>query len=111
MNIFVISIAVVLGAIPLQSQMHRISAPNVTTEGTLYEEGGVVYTDAVAVKFKENVFPLYNGQRIAKHEMLGEKYKQLRTILSKFDSGNGIVIHKQISSATWRRGRSMLLHP
>ncbi|MGI0015788.1 MAG: S8 family serine peptidase, partial [Nitrososphaera sp.] len=84
----------------LFSQMRQIIDPDVYSEGKFYEQNGILYSDAIVVKFKDRVIDLPRGVRYATISDIQPNFPALIGIVNGFKQQvDSVRIVKQIPNA------------
>lgn len=77
-------------------------AENMQSEGTFYTKDGVLYTDAIVVKFKACVIDTTAGIRVVGKSSVRNEYPATKNLINKLEGTYGnIEIRKQVPRAKW----------
>ncbi len=87
---------------PLFSQMQTITDADVHSEGTFYKKNGILYTNAIVVKFNDRVIDLPGGIRYAAKTDIRVSFPAVAEFINSFEQKYGAVsLVKQILNAEW----------
>jgi hypothetical protein len=96
------TIVFLLEATGLFSQIQPLVDPDVHSEGNFYEQNGILYVDAIVVKFKDRVIDLSRGVRYAAMSDIRPNFPSVTGIISSFEQKFGsIKLVKQILNTHW----------
>lgn len=75
---------------------------NVYSEGNFYTKDGLIYSDAIVIKFKENVIPLTKGVISATKDQINVSYSDIKQLISNLEMKYGkLGIERQIPDAVY----------
>ncbi len=95
-------LVLLLSAGNLLSQMVKISRADIHSEGNFYVDNGILYVDAVVVKFKDRVIDLPQGVRYAIKSDVSPNFPAVTAIINSSEEKIGSVsLIKQIPTAQW----------
>ncbi|MGI0013819.1 MAG: hypothetical protein ACREBU_10310, partial [Nitrososphaera sp.] len=84
------------------SQMQKIVDPILHSEGNFYLKNGILYVDAIVVRFKERVIDLPRGVRYAAKSDILSGFSSLNGLVNRFEQKFGsVALVKQIPNAVW----------